>query len=482
MALTPREAIEEVRSGSNTKRIKEDKLRFNVFQGQLRDEIIGFLRSEFLKPETIEAMSHRVVPINIVQKIINKLAMVYREAPIRMPVDGNENDQMMIDLYTNSFNLNEKMKWANRYFKLQKNTALEPFLDRNGVPRLRALPSQSFTPVSDDPIQPDRPTGIVKHVRSDASLDAKKMRFHYWTDENFWILDGEGNVVGGEMVSIDNPEGVNPFGKIPFVYIPESDDGNLIPISDDDLISMQFVICALLSDLTFASKYQAWSIYTITGANEDQNIGLNPNSVVSLPEGASLDVVKAQIDIESMLSQVEAQVGMLLTTKNLSVGDITGQVSASNAASGVAKMIDRSETTEDRMDQEAFFINGEKELWDLWAHHMLPVYVASGRMNPEYQGQFTNEFELSIEFADQKPVVSDKELIELEIMKLDNGLTTKKRALQNLLKDKSEEEIDMLIEEIEEVKKSNVQSFMGGLVNRSSEEQEASNQEDESED
>lgn len=465
MALTPKQAIEEVREGQNKQRIQEDKLRFNVFQGQLRDEVLGFLRSEFLKPETIQAMQHRIVPINITQKIINKLAMVYRQAPMRSPVLENDGDQTLVDLYTDSFNLNEKMKSANRFFKLHKHTALEPFVDRDGVPRMRVLPSQTYTPLSDDPIQPERPTGFVKHVITD-NQDPSKMRFHYWTDERFWILDGEGNMVGDEMSALDNAEGVNPFGKIPFIYVPENDDGRLIPISDDDLISMQFVICALLSDLTFASKYQAWSIYTLTGVDSTETVGMNPNSVLFLPEGASFNAVKADIDIDSMLAQVEAHVGLLLTTKNLSVGDITGDVSAaSNAASGVAKMIDRSETTEDRMDQEAYFVNAERRLWELWAHDMLPVLVAANRIAPDWQGQFSPEFELAIEFPDQKPVVSDKELIEVELMKLDGGLTTKKRAMQSLFKDMSSEQVDALIAEIEEQKRSNVQAFMGGLVN-----------------
>lgn len=448
MAISPKEAIEQVLESQNRIRIERDKLRFNVYQGQLRDEIIAKLRQEFVLPDTVSQMAHRVVPLNITQKIINKLAMVYKEPPLRTPKEDSETDQELIDLYSQSFKVNQRGKWANRYFKLFKHALWEPFIDRDGVPRLRTIPSQHYTPLSDDPVQPERPTVIIKHIKMDAG-NPSESRFEYWSDENFLIVDGDGRVKFDEMPE-DNQEGINPFGKMPFVYIPENDDGNLVPIPDDDLISMQFVIASILSDLTFASKNQAWSLYVLTGVDQNQTLSLNPTSVVTLPEGASLDTVKPEVDITEMLAEVETLIGMLLTTKNLSVGDISGSIRATNSASGVAMMIDRSETTEDKMDQEAFFIDAEKRLWDLWAHHMLPVFVTQGKLDPEFRGTFSSDFEAQVVFPDMKPFISDKELIEIETAKLSNKLTTKKRVLKSLNKDMDDADIDALIAEIEE--------------------------------
>jgi len=448
MAFTHKEAVERALDSQNRKRIKEDELRFHVYQGQLRDEIIASLRKEFILPDTVAQMSHRVVPLNITQKIINKLAMVYRQNPLRTPAEENEEDQRLLDLYAGSFGINQKGKWANRYFKLFKHTLWQPFIDRDKVPRLRTLPSHLYTPLSDDPVQPERPTGIIVHHKMDYT-DLDSSRYFYWTDEEFYILNGRGDIMTREMAELNNFEGVNPFDKIPFVYIPENDDGNLIPIPDDDLISMQFVIGALLSDLTYASKNQAWSVWTITGVDQSQTISLNPTSVVTFPEGASLNAVKPEVDIEEMLREVEVLVGMLLTTKNLSVGDISGQIQSNRAASGVAMMIDKSETTEDRMDQEAFFVDAEKRLWDLWAHHMLPVHVQRGDLDSEYVGAFSAMFEPRIVFPDMKPFVGDRELVEIEALKLAQGLTTKRRALQTIFADMGGDEIDDLIAEIE---------------------------------
>jgi hypothetical protein len=456
-----KEIIDRVLSAENRRRIEQDKRRYKVYQGKLKDEIVQHLRKEFVLEKTVASMMHRIVPINITQKIINKLAMVYRESPERRPSEESEADQALIDAYVRSMLLNQKMKFANRYFKLMKHVALEPFVNRDGKPSLRVLPSHTYTPISYDELEPERPTAFVKHVRTDVE-DAKEMRFHYWSDEQFLILDGEGSIVLDEMRVDDNQDGVNPYGKIPYVYLAENDDGKLIPIADDDLISMQFVISTLLTDLTYASKYQAWSIYVLTGVDQSQKVEMNPSAVLTLPEGASLDAIKANVDINQMLSQVETLVGMLLTTKNLSVGDISGQIQANSAASGVAKMIDRSETTEDRMDQEQYFINAERKLWDLLAHHMVPVWNDRRLLAEDMTGTFSPDFEIQVHFPDQKPHVSDKELIEIQIMKLDNGLTTKKRAIQEIYKDMTSEEVDQLLNEIEE-DKPDMSALINGL-------------------
>ena len=200
---------------------------------------------------------------------------------------------------------------------------------------------------------------------------------------------------------------------IPFTYIAESDDGNLIPISDDDLVNMQIAIDLLLTDLAFASKYQLWSILAFIGA-DSENVDFNPNSILSLPADSSVQVIKPDLDSDKALAMVEQLVGLLLTTKNLSVGDVSGKLSTSNAASGVSKMLDSAETTEDRKDQQAFFSNAEKEFWRKFAHNILPVWVNQGRIDKRFAGSFSDDFELSIRFADPRPFIGDRERVELE--------------------------------------------------------------------
>jgi hypothetical protein len=455
MAFTLKETMDIVKSADNLKRIDEDFVRYKMYNGQVRDVIKAAIRKEFERVETINELEKRIIPINLMQKIINKLAAVYQQPATRKSKDKNVSDDELIVLYEESFRINQKMKFANRNFKNFKHTVLEPFLDRDGIPRIRSLPSHTYTPMSDDPVQPERLTQLVKHVRVNRT-DPKRSRFQVWTDEEFFIVNGEGTVVADEMAALNNLEGVNPFGVIPFTYIAENDDGNLIPISDDDLVSMAVAIPLLLSDLSFASKYQLWSILALIGV-DDQKITFNPSSVINLPPGADVKVIKPEVDVEKALAMVEQLVGMLLTTKNLSVGDVTGNLSTSRIQSGIASLLDKAETTEDRKDQEEFFRDGEKEFWGKFAHKVLPVWVTQKKIAPEFVGSFTKEFELSIRFADPKPFVGDKDRVELEDMKIQSGFTTHEMALQTVHPDKDGDQIKALQEEIEKEKKQRVE-------------------------
>ena len=447
-----KDIIEFIQSGDNIKRVRLDTDRYLVYNGQLRQIIEKAILKEFLLPETVRELNARIVPLNITQKIIEKLSTVYRMDPIREPISGNESDQELLDMYVNKMDFNQRMKHANRYFRLHKHVMLEPFLSKDGMPKMRVNPSQTYTPFGFDPLEPECPSMIVKHVNLDTK-DRMKSRFEIWTDEEFKIVDGEGTIKHNEMAEMGNVDGINPYGVLPFTYINSSHD-QIIPISDDDLLNMSVIIPLLLSDLTFGSKFQAWSIIAIIGA-DDANLSLNPNSVINLPIGPngekpSIETIKPQLDIKEMLEFIESLVGMLLTTKNLSVGTVTGQLTVGNAGSGIAKMIDRSESVEDRQDTIGYFDNAEKDFWEKFAHKILPVWVESGNMDPKCVGRFSDDFELSIKFPETRALLGEEERIRIQLAKMNNGLTSRRRAIEELNPTFGEDQVEQLMFEIKD--------------------------------
>lgn len=457
--------VEYVQSSDNRQRIAEDYDRYIVYNGKLKEIIRKAIQKEFILPETIESLVSRIIPINITQKICNKLAAVYREAPVRYSVDGNEMDQESLDFYAEEMCFDRLMKHANRMFKLHKHVLLEPYVCKEGEPRLRVLPSHTYTPYSDDPIEPNQPTAIVKHIVLDEQKE--KTRLAIWTDENHWIVNGNGDIMMDEMNAMNNPEGINPYGEMPFVYIKDSDD-LLIPISDQDLISMQIAICLLLTDIAFCSKYASWGLIYLIGV-ESNVISFNPNSVITLPhapgtEKPEIGVVDRKFDSDAMLRQVEAMVALLLTTKNLSVGSVSGKLDATSASSGVAKLIDQSDTTEERSDQVAFFADAEKDFWEMFAHKILPVWVQNGQLAPEYVKVFSDPFELGISFPDFRPMVGDKEKLEIIKSKLDLGLTTKEDALKELDPELTEFDVKQILGEVQKEKTNSVKLLSKSML------------------
>jgi len=454
--LDRQKLIEAIYSTDNQERIAGDRERYMVFNGRVRESIRKAIEKEFLLPDTIRELVNRVIPINITQKIVKKLATVYKEEPRREDAHGNAGDTELLEKYEDWLSINHVMMGANQLFKLTKNCLQEIFAHK-GTPRVRSLASHTYTPYNDDPIDPVTPTAFIKHI-SFGSVDKADDQHVVWSDTEHFTMNGRGEIIPNP----DNPDNINPYGVMPFVYINESDD-SLSPISDDDLLRMQIVICLLLTDLAFASKYQAWSIIALINATTEK-MSFNPNSVITLESrnGADPDikVIKPELDSDALLRLVESLLGMLLTTKNLSVGSVTGEVTAQQAASGVAKVLDSAESTEDKEIQTLYFKRAEKELWTKLAHFMIPVWLDNGMLEPEFAGRFSDEFQLSINFPDQRPAITEKDRLDIEVTKLKNNLTTHFLAVQEINPEYTSDEVTQVLDEIKKEKMDIFEAMM----------------------
>lgn len=454
---SPKELIDLIYSSQNKARILHERTLYMIFNGHVRDSVKEAIEREFLLPETVRELTNRIIPLNITQKVVKKLATVYKEGPRREDKNGNEADTQLMEEWVAAWNLNHKMLQANQYFKLCKHTLLEPFVHK-GAPYLRANPAHTYTPFSDDMVRPECPTGYVKHLEF-GHQDAQDDRHIVWTDTEHYLMNGK-----GEIIPMEGNEGnVNPYGILPFVYIKEAED-QLIPISDDDLLRMQIVICLLLTDLAFASKYQAWSIIALINANTEK-LSFNPNSVVSLESKNGSDpdikVVKPQLDSDALLRLIESMLGMLLTTKSLSVGSVTGQVQAAQAASGVAKVLDQAESTEDKETQVMYFEVAEKELFVKLAYSLLPIWASQGVLETDFVSQFSSDFTPAISYPEQKPVLSEETRVNLEISKLNNRLTTRFMAVQSINPDFSTDEVEQVLNEIKQDEINSMDGLLG---------------------
>lgn len=449
--LNTKALIQAIYSPENIKRIETDRDRYQIYNGRLKELVRQSIKKEFLLEETVRELSNRIIPINITQKIVNKLAAVYREKPAREASDYNPKDQENIDALEEFLSVDRKMKQANRYFKLHKHVAIEPYLNVKNEPKLRVLPSHTYTPYSDDPIEPYVPNVFIKHINFDGN-DRKNDRHVVWSDMFHFTMDGDGSI----LIDANNPENLNPYGVIPIVYIKDSDD-QIIPIQDDDLISMQLAICLLLTDLAFATKYASWSILYIIGANAEA-LSFNPNSIVSLqmnPDGTKPEIgtIKPSLDSDSMLRQVETLLGLLLTTKSLSVNGALPGLSTGNAASGVAKLLDNAESTEDRKDQIAFFESAEQTLWDMLAHKIYPVWQNTIE-DSKLKLVFTDVFQLAISFPELKQSLSEGEQVDIQIKKLNSDLTSHEMAIAALNPELTQEQVKQIMIEINKEKEA----------------------------
>lgn len=450
------EIIKDVLESRNDQRhlnfLSNEYDRFRMYHGDIKDILERAIRKEFKKPETIESFRGRLVPINLTQKVIDKLAIVYSKPPIRETHDNNEDDEELMSMYVDSMNLDCVMGVANKYFKLNKRALLEPYLSPEGRPKIRALPAHTYFLKSYNLSQPEVPDIVLKAIKENKD-DSTKSVFDIWSDESFYRIDGKGNVLLSEMVRLENPEGVNPYSTLHFIYINQSSD-SLYPIADDDLLQIATTIPILLSDLSIAIKYQSWGL--IWTKNFDGDIPSGPMAVLNLTSdptsGLEPDIgsINSTVQIESVLRYIEEVIAFTLTTKKLSPSSISGRLDASNPASGIAKLIDNSESIEDKKEQEKYFKNGEEGLWSKLSKSLIPFWVSSGALHKNFRRTFSDVFEPTITFVDKKAIVSETESVATIKSKVDAGFTSRRRAIKEVNPGMDDSEVDKVLREIAE--------------------------------
>src|SRR5690606_29687219 len=109
---------------ANDEYLEHNKKTLAVFEGDLLKFVLDIL-SKTVSGQYLEAIKHRVLPINILQRYVNKVATVYNKPPTRTALDTRY--QQHVDFYTEAWELNENGNCADEYSHLFKGYAWEPF-------------------------------------------------------------------------------------------------------------------------------------------------------------------------------------------------------------------------------------------------------------------------------------------------------------------------------------------------------------------
>lgn len=427
-------------------KLEHNACLFDIYEGNLVQYVLAALKAE-LSAETFDQAKFRVAPVNILRRLVEKLAKLYSRPPMR--TISKDSDVPLLDFYVKSFDINTVGGEANEFFNLFKNTAFEPYLDENFNPRLRTITSDKFFVCSNDKADPMRVTHFVKIIGKQYFGTAEKIVLHAYTDKEFLIIDSEGNVLEELMVQ-NKQDGVNPYGKIPFAYAVKSRQ-TLNPPSDTDTLAMTTLFPILLTDLNYAVKFQCFSI--IYGINiDEENLKMGPNVFWRLKQDATtsakpeVGVIKPEVDSDKVIQLIQAELSMWLQSRNVRPGSV-GSLTNENFASGVSKMVDEMDTVEERQRQVPYFKKFEESLWSLIINVMHPVWSKSQGF-PQSR-KFSSGSTVTVEFTEQLPQQDRTVLLDSLIKEINSGLTTKKIALKKLNPDMNEKDIEALLLEIE---------------------------------
>lgn len=432
-----------------------DNRVFLVYEGQLRHEIEKSLASE-LSPNAYKKAIQRIPSINFLQRIIDKISRVYSDTVQRTA--AKTSDQALIAWYENEADINKQLAAANRIYNLHKRVALEPFLEGD-CPKLRIIPGHQFLPFSDNEINPQQMTVFIKFmgechpVAVFTDINGRKVqrdetrlvqKYYLYSDDEFLIIDSDGACRDDLMIERES-DGTNGLGVIPFVYVNKS-EFRLVPLPDSDTLDNTILIPKLLADLNYAVQFQSHSIFVTTDIDLPDDMKMNPDSVWDLKssEGAEgkqgrVDVLKPTVDIDKVLELIRTTLAMWLEAKNIKAGEM-GTQRVGDAASGAARMVDEADTTQDRQIQAQMFEVAERDLWELLA--VMHNYWVDAGLIEDQTAKFSADFDVAVEFGDQKPIESDDAKIKNAVQWIQAGLMTKRQAIRELKPTFTDEQVD----------------------------------------
>lgn len=428
---------------------------YDIYQGNLLkyvEEALG----EQLSPQAFNQAKHRIPPINLLKRIMDKLAKVYASAPNREIVGGNQTDKDLLGWYSEHFAINRKMGVANVYFNLFKNCLLEPYLyqadsDEPGEPRLRIIPSDRFVVYSTDSKDGTVPTGVITYEGKYRPTPTGQPRKYFKaTTKSEVIYFDEDKRDCTAQFAPENPEGINEYGVLPYVYINRSETC-IMPVQDSDTRRMAVLIPALLADTNYASMFQAFAVMyginvTFEKLEKDPSAFWAFKTEAGSEQKPEIGTIKTEMDVDGSLNLIASQLAFWLNSRGIRPGAV-GDVNGSNFSSGISKMIDEMDTAEDRKEQIPYFKEAEEKLWRLVFSFMHPVWSANGLL--ENRAVFTPTAKVTTTFPDQVPLTKRKDVIEEAVTELNNGLTTKERALKKINPELTDDEIQDLMAEIE---------------------------------
>jgi len=422
-----KEIIEYVKANADF--INTNNEALNIYEGNLLPYVDKILQTS-LSANYYNSIKDRVLPINILQRFIDKVSVTYAKSPSRISEDARE--QEFVDFYREALDIDQSGYIADAYSNLFKGFAWEPYIDKNGKPAIRELPFNSFLVMSDSSVNPEEETVFIKLMGKKGESE-DSMLLHVYTDQEFDAFYMSGTEATEYL--IDN-EGINVIGVIPFVY-GKRQKNRLLPVLDSDMLKISKAIPVMLSDAAGAQMFQCFSILFGVDVNFD-NAKMSPNVIWSLKSDRESDktpqvgTIKPEADTQKVIDFVMTIFTLWLETKGIRVGSM-GQISGTNSASGIAKMIDELDVYEIIKKQQEWFEKDESELWNVKLPKIHNYWIKSGMVNPsKVPGLMPDELEIEVEFEDPKPLKSRKEEIEEIKAEIELGTMTMEQAIKLL--------------------------------------------------
>lgn len=356
-----------------------------------REQIIGDVTEALKKTfraETVQRMNIRVY--NIVEKVVDKLAKVYK-SPARRDLDGgikmvategaengemeeqqSESDKRYQELILKT-DIDKKSKEWHRLGKFFNTVLVQPVWVKdveNTPPQFEPhfeflIHTPAWAVIESSKVDWLRPIAFYYPVWTE--LDGvNQQALNYWSITEHYFLDrlGRKHPVG------NNTEMINPYNRLPIAVLRFKTgmdfwgDGMWDLVDGNEEVSVQF------ANLAFTGLFQAHGqpVAINMGLKGAPEIGPDkPISVENAKSGpgdqpSSFEFVSPNAAIADITNMIDWMVKVLQATKGLSPNEF---VVESQMSSGIAKMMDSAGVQEMREDEQQVLEDFEHDLYSV---------------------------------------------------------------------------------------------------------------------
>lgn len=492
--------IQEINEEEEKSRRFFMKRRHEIYNDGGQEYLVDQVRREF-NEDALNEM--RLAPINVLKKIVNKKASIYKRPPIRST--ELDTDQALVDFYTEDMAFDRMMMKAHRYFHLFSNTAL--YIVPNPEGRLQFLVEPPYLySVSPDPINRveaevwvfnsfdeegqsirdrnigpglggveswSRQFGFRKEGdfidSEEKKSNASTRNYIFWSDQFHLTTNASGApLLLNPELSLEE-QIINPIGKAPVVNLAKDRDAQFWATQGEDAVSLALQVQMGWSDLLTIAKHQAFSLLTVVSEEEPKKLTIGVNRAIWLkqnPDGPtpSISYVQANSPIAEYKEMLLDLLALLLSTNDMPVNSVGGRMATKSFNSGFQALIEMSDTLEIIEQDKPVLRDSEKEVWEIvkcWHNYLLDI----GQLQPEAAklGRFSDDFSINISYQDIKPIESEQERIATVKELLGLGMITKLDAIRKLDPDISEEDAQEKLDQVTEEKEANAQRFLANM-------------------
>jgi hypothetical protein len=500
--------IDEINSENNKARKRASLKAFEIYKNRHADFVIEKLREE-RNDDTVRNM-RKSLSLNLSGRIINELASVYKEPPVRLFQDVSDKESEQLENLYDEADANNRLAIANKYYKLCNQAALQ-VIPKKGKVMLRPLMPHHYDVIPDQD-NPEEAYAYVlsvfdKHnflsnTRSDEFVrrsvgeqtrpeddahnqkiadadDYKALEGLYivWTDDLHFSMNQDG------IIMEDAEAILNPIGRLPFIDIADEKDMEFFVREGHLVTDFAIEISADFSDVDEIFALQGYAQGIMIAEKAPENITIGPNRLLHLkldpnrPETRpEFQFVSPSPNLDSGMTKIENKIKFFLTSMGLDPKIINTDSQRFN--SGLERLLAMVEKFEASKRDVEIFRSVEKELFDimvLWSNVFQGVPPEIGLKEDLNVASINDDAYVDIVFNKPEMIRTKSEQEDSIIKRLNEGLMSKVEAISEL----REIDEDAAKEVIEKIKEDQMDLVPGFALKAVSDQQQKDMEEEE---